>query len=149
MPTRSDLERFCARAIVARPGMAIVLALVVLGILAAGLGRLDIKTSYRGLFHADDPLLLDIDAMNGRYGTGDGLILMISARDRDVLDRSGLTAITALTRSLDALPETRRVTSLSTQRRSIRTAIGTMLVDLVPKNRREAWMVWREFGRTS
>ncbi len=113
--------------------MAIVLALVVLGILAAGLGRLDIKTSYRGLFHADDPLLLDIDAMNGRYGTGDGLILMISARDRDVLDRSGLTAITALTRSLDALPETRRVTSLSTQRRSIRTAIGTMLVDLVPQ----------------
>ncbi|MBL6599425.1 MAG: MMPL family transporter [Alphaproteobacteria bacterium] len=127
------IERLCARFLVAKPNMVAVLALAILAILGTGLDRLEIKTGYRDLFHADDPLLLAIDAMNDRYGSGDGLILMISARDGDVLDQSGLRAISALTRSLDALPQTRRVTSLSTQRRVTRTAIGTMLVDLIPE----------------
>ena len=119
------IERLCARFLVAKPNMVAVLALAILAIRGTGLDRLEIKTGYRDLFHADDPLLLAIDAMHARSGSGAGLILMISARDGDVLDQSGLRAISALTRSLDALPQTRRVTSLSTQRRVTRTAIGT------------------------
>lgn len=128
----TGLGRGCARFVVKRPDVAAILALVVLAVLAGGIGRLEINTGYRGLFHADDPLLRDIEVMNHRHGSGDELIVMLRAADGDILDRAGLTAIIATTRAFEALPETQRVASLTTQRRVTRTAIGAMRVNLVP-----------------
>jgi predicted RND superfamily exporter protein len=127
------VSRRCLRFLVRRPALAALLALAVLAALVPGLGALEIKTGYRGLFHADDPLLRDIETMNRRYRSGDGLLIMLKARDGDVLDRGGLTALNTLTERLAALPETRAIASLSTRQRIMRTAIGPMPADLVPK----------------
>ena len=130
----STLARSVTRLVVERPVLVAIAALVLLGALTSGLERLEIKTGYRGLFHADDPLLGEIEAMNRRYRSGDGLVIVLRAADGDVLNRAGLAAIRHLTESLRGLPQTRRVTSLTTQRRLARTAIGPILVDLVPKS---------------
>ena len=128
------LARGISRRVVERPILVALAALVVLGLMASGVSQLELRTGYRGMFHAEDPLLADIEAMHRRYGSGDGLIIMLHARDGDVLSRDGLGAIHHVTEALLALPETRRVTSLSTQRRVARTAIGPVLIDLVPKS---------------
>lgn len=126
--------RAIIRLVVKRPVMVAIVALALLGVLASGLQRLEIKTGYRGMFHADDPLLGEIEAIHRRYRSGDGLVIVLRATDGNVLNRVGLGAIRHLTESLSALPETRWVTSLSTQRRVALTAIGPILVDLVPKD---------------
>jgi uncharacterized protein len=132
-PAFNAIATALTRLVVERPVIVAIAALVVLGALASGLDRLEVKTGYRGLFHADDPLLAEIEAINQRYQSGDGLVVVLSARGGDVLDRAGLAAIQRLTDSLREFSEVQRVYSLSTGRRVARTAIGPILVDLVPK----------------
>jgi uncharacterized protein len=128
----SPLARAVTRFVVERPAMAALIALVVVASMASGLPQLEIKTGYRGMFHANDPLLADIETMNQRYRSGDGLVVLLHTDEASVLTQRGLNAIRVITEKLRTLPETRNVMSLSTQRRAARTAFGVIPVDLIP-----------------
>jgi uncharacterized protein len=133
-PLLRSLARAITRLVAERPALIAVAALMVLAGLTTGMTKLELKTGYRGMFHVNDPLLADIEAMHRRYRSGDRLVIMLHAPGGDLLTRAGFAAIRRATEGLSALPETRRVTSLSTQRRLARTAIGPILVDLLPKS---------------
>lgn len=127
------LVRLGTRLVVARPVPTALVALIVLAVLGAGMTRLEVRTGYRGMFHADDPLLTDLEAMNRRYAAGDGLLFVIHSNGGSVLDTDGLIAIRALTDGLRRIPSVRSVTSLATARRVTRTAFGMLAVDVIPK----------------
>ena len=125
--------RLGTRLVVARPALAALTALLVLAVLGAGITRLEVRTGYRGMFRAEDPLLTDIEALNQRYAAGDGLLFVVHARDGSILSESGLAAIRALTEGLRRIPSARAAMSLSTARRAVRTAFGMIPIDVLPK----------------
>src|SRR5687768_13846536 len=87
-------------------GLALVFAMV------PGMSRLTADFSHRAFFFDDDPLLLQFDAFERRFGNDDSVVIAVHSPS-GVFDADTASLVSALTEELWRVPEVIRVDSLA------------------------------------
>lgn len=93
----------------------VVVAIALLGVLAAGAGirNLGFSMEYRDFFGGADPRVAEFDAMQRSYSKSDNVLLVIAPASADVFNRRVLGAVSWLTERSWTLPYASRVDSLT------------------------------------
>ncbi|MAE69321.1 MAG: hypothetical protein CME06_02505 [Gemmatimonadetes bacterium] len=108
---RALSERFVSW-VLDRPWRALCLGLAIVALLLPGGARLETDFSYRIWFNDDDPLLLEFDSFERRFGN-DEAVLVIVHSPSGVFDVDSAELLMELTDRLWRVPEVLRVESLS------------------------------------
>ena len=102
-------------------------------IASAGIAYLQFDSSYRVYFDANDPLLVDFDAVRNAFDPSDSLLILVVADpDQSTFSARGLTAVRALTAKAWQLPRVRRVDSLTNYQHLSADAELFVVRDLAP-----------------
>lgn len=97
----------------ALPRSTILLCLILLGLAAAGLGRLTLSSDTRVFFSPEGQALQTLTAFDQKYGQDNSVLMVMAAKDRRVVDAPFLKALSELTAKAWQLPYSTRVSSLT------------------------------------
>jgi uncharacterized protein len=104
------------------PWRVLLGALLVVAALSAGMAKLTFRSDSRVFFADDNPDLIALDQFEATYGRDDTLVFVVSAREGDLFTAKRLAAINGLTDAAWALPNVKRVNSVTNFQRA--QAIG-------------------------
>lgn len=106
------MERFLDY-LCARRRWVLWVTLLVIVVLAAGIGRLSFTNDTRAYFGPDNPQLLAFERLENIFEKRDSIGILLVAEDGDIYDRQSLQLIQELTEFGWLIPYARRVNSLS------------------------------------
>src|SRR5437762_405886 len=86
-----------------RPFLSMALGFLLVGLCAAGLPRLGSDFTHRAFFFDDDPLLVQFDAFQRRFGNDDVVIVAVHSPS-GVFDRDSATLLNELTDRMWQVP---------------------------------------------
>jgi uncharacterized protein len=95
-----------------RPWLAILAAVLVVGATVPGLKHLKADFTHRAFFFDDDPLLVQFDAFERRFGNDDAVVVAINSPN-GVFDNDTATLLNDFTEKMWQVPEVIRVDSLA------------------------------------
>lgn len=104
-----------ARLITARPVLALIVSLLLVGACFSGARLLSPDFTYRAFFGAEDPLRQQVERFEETFGNDDSVVLLIHAPD-GLLDQDSANVILEATRRMWLVPDVSRVDSLSNYR---------------------------------
>jgi hypothetical protein len=108
----TNLERFSRKALEHR--IALIAGPVILIALSAfGLGRLGFQNDYRMFFSTENPDLLAFESLQKTFTKADNILIAVTPREGDLLDRPSLAAVEELTRQSWLLTGASRVDSIT------------------------------------
>ncbi len=92
--------------------VSLLLGLALVGAFLPGMGKLTADFTHRAFFFDDDPLLVQFDAFERRFGNDDAVVLAVNSPS-GVFDVETATLLNELTEALWKVPEVIRVDSLA------------------------------------
>jgi uncharacterized protein len=107
-----------ARAVTLRPWTVLVASLLLVASLSAGLSSLTFRSDSRVFFGQDNPDLIALEQFEATYGRDDTLLFVVGARDKDLFTPRRLAAINELTDAAWAMPDVKRVDSVTNFQRA-------------------------------
>ena len=96
----------------ARPVFSLYLSCMLVLALFPGLGGMQANFTYRGFFHADDPLILDFDKFERQFGNDSSVVLAVHSPS-GIFDVETTELLKTLTEEMWTVPEVIRVDSLT------------------------------------
>lgn len=99
--------------VVRHPWLAILGSILLVMAAASGGKNLVFKTDYRVFFSADNPQLINFDALETNYTKNDNVMFILAPRSGDAFDKLTLDAVKTLTEKAWQTPYSIRVDSLS------------------------------------
>ncbi len=111
--------------------LVMLLMLVITAVFAVGASRLSVNTDIRVFFSADNPQLLDFQALENTYTKNDNIFIAISSGNETVFNRQTLAVIEALTREAWKIPYSSRVDSLTNFKHSYANGDELIVENLV------------------
>lgn len=112
MPESSGVVRY-ANWVIKHPWLTIFGSLLLVMAAASGGKNLIFKTDYRVFFSADNPQLLNFDALETNYTKNDNVMFILAPKSGDAFDKQTLDAVKTLTEKAWQTPYSTRVDSLS------------------------------------
>lgn len=95
-----------------RPWVALGLSLLLMAVLIPGLARVKADYSHRGYFYDDDPMLMEFDRFERRFGNDDAVLIALHSPS-GIFDVDSINVLKELTAGLWLIPEVIRVDSLA------------------------------------
>lgn len=129
------------------PRVTLAICLLVLVAAAAGLPRLTLSSDTRVFFTDDDPLLLQLQAFERKYGQNNSVLIAVQPRAGKVTAPSALAAVGDLTDRAWRLPHSTRVESLTNFPRIVADDDSFSVVELVAAPARTSDADAREIER--
>jgi hypothetical protein len=108
----SRVNRAVVGFIARRPGVALLLGLLIVGALVPGMGKLEADFTHRGFFWEQDPKIKAFDAFERRFGNDDMVSLTVHSPS-GIFDLESAALLRELTTKMWQIPEVIRVDSLS------------------------------------
>jgi uncharacterized protein len=127
------LERF-ARLVLRHRLAAITAAVVFVGLSSLGLGKLGFKNDYRMFFSRENPELLAFESLQKTFTKADNILIAITPRQGELLDRVPLAAVESLTAQSWLLPGASRVDSITNFQDSFAAAGDEIVVQDMVRN---------------
>lgn len=109
--THSVSARF-ARFVTGRPWLSLAVSALALAGLTAGLPRVRANFTHTAFFYPDDPLMVEFDAFERRFGNDDAVLVTVRS-ESGVFDADTITLLQKLTERMWQVPEVIRVDSLT------------------------------------
>ncbi len=107
------LEQAYSRWVMNHRLLIIVSTLVLVALVARGMGNLEFTNNYRVFFSQDNPELLAFEALEKTYSKNDNVLFVITPKDGKVFTREILTVIKDLTDKAWQIPYSTRVDSIT------------------------------------
>ena len=104
------LDRY-AHFLTAHPWWVLGLWLIFVAAMSTGSGWLTFRSDERVFFAEENPLLVQLDAFQKRYGKEDNAVILVHAREGDLIRGEHLAAIARITADAWKTPHARRVDS--------------------------------------
>jgi predicted RND superfamily exporter protein len=95
----------------AHPWRVLALWLLFVAAMSTGSGWLTFRSDERVFFAEENPLLVQLDAFQARYGKEDNAVILVHAREGDLIRGDRLAAIARITADAWKVPYARRVDS--------------------------------------
>ncbi|MFO1431947.1 MAG: MMPL family transporter [Candidatus Competibacteraceae bacterium] len=108
------VSRFCWL-LIDNPWKSLLLVIVLAALTAAGMRWLTPDFTYRGYFKPTDPLRVQVEELQRRFGNDDAVVLLVHSPS-GVFDRETANLLLDLTKRMWQVPEVIRVESLSNYR---------------------------------
>jgi predicted RND superfamily exporter protein len=91
----------------------IILTLLLVGVSAAGMGRIWFSTDYRYFFSRENPQMKAFEELQDKYTKSDNVIFALAPKDGDVFTPETLAAVAELTKASWQIPYSLRVDSIT------------------------------------
>ena len=111
-PRAQFATRFAERVLAMR-WTVILVSLVLVGVAAGGIARLEFSANYRLFFDEDNPQLMALEALENTYGKNENIAFLVVPDAGDATSEQALAAAVWLTDAAWRTPYSRRVDSLA------------------------------------
>lgn len=131
MDQRENLGERLAKIVTNNPIKVILLSLLLSLGLGSGMTKITMSSDYRYFFGEDNPQRLAFEKLQNVYAKDDGLLIVVSPKDKKVFTKKTMTAIKELTERSWKIPFSTRVDSLTNFQHTKAIEDDLIVADLV------------------
>lgn len=131
MQSQENLGERMAKLVTSRPKLTLLISLLISLAIGSGMSKITMNSDYRYFFGEDNPQRLAFEKLQNVYSKDDGLLIVLSPKNKNVFTVETLRAVKELTERSWKVPFSTRVDSITNFQHTKATDDDLVVEDLV------------------